>query len=129
VPLLAPAVLFLTVTLGWFPLFAGLIGWLVMRLVRQSPRRFTAPNVSVLAGQPDDVVEPVLYRASNAELCQLWEQSSRAVRSAYLPASISSHVRLRQALLEEMERRDPEAVDRWLSDRPDQLDPRTYIGE
>ncbi|NDL56804.1 hypothetical protein [Phytoactinopolyspora mesophila] len=129
VPLLAPLALVFTVMLGWFPVVAGLIGWLVVRLLRQQPRRLSTPQVNELAGQPAEVIEPILHTMSNEDLCRLWENSSRAVRSAYLPASISSHVRLRQALLDEMERRDPEAMDRWLADRPDQSDPRTYIDE
>lgn len=126
-PILVPVTILLTVVLGWFPLIVGIIGWLVARLVRQQSWPLDATDSTELNGQPPEVIKSVVADTSDDELCELWMRSTQELRQAYLPATISSNARLRQALLEEMERRHPEAVDRWLADRPDQLDPRRYL--
>lgn len=124
---LVPVVFVLLVTLGWFPVLAGLIGWLLMKVVRMQPTEAESVGVGEIVGQPPDIVWSVVSKVSNEQLCEFWTQSSRELRRAYLPASISSYACLRQALLEEMERRDAEAVDRWLADGADQHDPRGYL--
>lgn len=49
------------------------------------------------------------------------------LRRTYLPSTVCSYAELRQAILDELTRRDPDAVSRWLGDRPDQRDPRAYL--
>ncbi len=125
--MLAPAVVVLTVQVGWFPVLAVVVGWLVVGLIRQQPRGAVPLDIDQIVGLPQEDVEPIVARASTHQLGELWEQSSRILRRAFLPATVSAHVQLRELLLAEMERRDAEAVDRWLADRPDRLDPRQYL--
>ncbi|AYY14028.1 hypothetical protein EF847_16290 [Actinobacteria bacterium YIM 96077] len=126
-PLLAVGVIVTTIGFGWFPIFAVCIGWLVARLMRIMPEGTNLESVNEIAGQPREVVEEAVSRTSNEQLGELWQQTGEQLRRSYLPASIASLACVRQALLDEMQRRDPEAFDRWLAGRPDQLDPRAYL--
>ncbi|NED96920.1 hypothetical protein G1H11_16560 [Phytoactinopolyspora alkaliphila] len=136
--MLGVAMLMLVLGLGWFPLFVVIVGWLLVVLLRdeneaaghQRPGRQAEDEagITLLAGAPPHVVKPAIARASNEQLCEIWQRSGVELRQAYLPATIAAHADLRHMVLDEMQRRDPEAFDRWLADRPHQCDPRTYLG-
>jgi hypothetical protein len=130
--MLGVAMLMLVLGLGWFPLFATITAWLLAILLRDEECSAAEPHdtvdVTVLAGAPPQLMQSAVARASNEQLCEMWQRSGAELRRAYLPATITAHAGFRQVVLDEMQRRDPEAVDRWLADRPDQRDPRTYLG-
>ncbi|MFP5252783.1 MAG: hypothetical protein ACLGH4_03190 [Actinomycetes bacterium] len=56
---------------------------------------------------------------SDLDLCLAWEGSSRALRRCATPAEQLEVVRLRQACLDELERRRPEAVRAWVLEGTD----------
>ena len=49
------------------------------------------------------------------ELCALWRKSSAGLRAATTSAARVAVVRARAALLDELERREPEAMAQWLA--------------
>lgn len=51
---------------------------------------------------------------SDHDLCLAWESSSRALRGCTTPSARLEVVRVRQACLDELERRQPEAVRAWV---------------
>lgn len=51
---------------------------------------------------------------SDHDLCLAWESSSRALRRCTTPSGRLEVVRVRQACLDELERRQPEAVRAWV---------------
>lgn len=51
---------------------------------------------------------------SDHDLCLAWESSSRALRECTTPGARLEVVRVRQACLDELERRQPEAVRAWV---------------
>ena len=51
---------------------------------------------------------------SDEDLCLAWESSSRALRRCTTPTARLEVVRVRQACLDELERRQPEAVRAWV---------------
>lgn len=128
IPVVALASVALVVWLGWFVTvfftLAGAGATLLRRRDRQRPRGNTA---GVLVNQSAHSVQASLARASNDELCELWEQSVREIRRAYLPSTVSSYAGLRAMLLDELIRRDPRGVQRWLAGEPDRRDPRVYL--
>ncbi len=119
----------MSVGIGWFPFFAIVIGWLVATLLRRWPLEPEGSEVNETAGQRQETTESAIAGMPDEELYELWAQTSQDLRHKYLPASILSHAQLRELLLDEMTRRHPEVIDRWLADRPDQLDPRGYLGQ
>ena len=50
-----------------------------------------------------------------AQLCALWRKSRAGLRGAATPDAQVRVVSARQALLDELERREPEAMDDWLT--------------
>ena len=52
---------------------------------------------------------------ATSELCALWRKSSAGLRAAATPAARAAVVAARGALLDELERREPEAMARWLA--------------
>ncbi|NED99978.1 hypothetical protein [Phytoactinopolyspora halotolerans] len=140
-PLLVVGFAIMVIGAGWFPLFAIALGWALVTLLRRwppeaenadtsaSPDGGVDVNVNVMTGQRQETTETMVARMSDEQLYALWAQTSQDLRHKYLPASILSHAQLREALLEEMTRRHPDVIGRWLADRPDQRDPRTYLGQ
>lgn len=67
---------------------------------------------------------------SDQDLCLAWESSSRALRTCTTTAARLDVVRIRQACLDELERRQPEAVRAWVlaSADPDSSPARYLAG-
>jgi hypothetical protein len=55
-----------------------------------------------------------LRSLSTAQLCALWRKSSAGLRAAQTPAARAEVVAARGVLLDELERREPEAMAEWL---------------
>lgn len=55
-----------------------------------------------------------LRSLSTAQLCALWRKSSAGLRAAPTPAARAEVVAARGVLLDELERREPEAMAEWL---------------
>jgi hypothetical protein len=66
---------------------------------------------------PDDP-EACLATMSGEELCRLWTRSFTVVRSATDPRRRLAAAGLRARLLDELERRDGDALAAWLSRHP-----------
>ena len=56
-----------------------------------------------------------LNTLSTAQLCALWRKSSAGLQAAQSPAEVASVVEARGVLLDELERREPEAMRAWLA--------------
>lgn len=56
----------------------------------------------------------------------MWERSARTIRPTPFPSKLGRYVRLRGQLLDELERRDPALLGRWL-DRPGTVNLRRYL--
>jgi hypothetical protein len=59
--------------------------------------------------------QEALARLTSSQLCQVWRSSHRHLQAAASPVETIACVQLRQMLLEELERRHPEAVAAWLT--------------
>ncbi len=55
-----------------------------------------------------------LRSLSTPQLCALWRKSSAGLRAASTPAARAEVVTARGVLLDELERREPEAMAEWL---------------
>ena len=55
-----------------------------------------------------------LRSLSTPQLCALWRKSSAGLRAAQTPAALADVVAARGDLLDELERREPEAMAAWL---------------
>ena len=89
-------------------------GWW-RQLRRHARRRHTpgTPNVSTSAVPSQSA--PPLSRLTMAQLCALWRKSWAGLRGASTPSARAQVVSAREALLDELERREPQAMDDWLT--------------
>ena len=58
---------------------------------------------------------PPLSRLTMPQLCALWRKSRAGLRGASTPDARARVVNAREALLDELERREPQAMDDWLT--------------
>lgn len=107
-------------------------GWPDSRVVEERDDAWERTIPGSLATEPDPVAglsfadapldtapdwSPTLTvptHLSDADLCLAWESSSRALRRCTTPTARLEVVRVRQACLDELERRQPEAVRAWI---------------
>ena len=69
-----------------------------------------------------------LHHLTTAQLCALWRKSSAGLSGAQSPAAEASVVAARGVLLDELERREPEAMLDWLeSGALEPGGPSTYL--
>lgn len=59
-----------------------------------------------------------LSTLTDAQLCVIWDETLQPVRAAASTGEFERLVDIRRAVLDELERRDPDGFDRWLQDRP-----------
>jgi hypothetical protein len=59
-------------------------------------------------------VDVSLSSLSTRELCALWRTSSAGLRAATTAAALAEVVAARGVLLDELERRDPQAMAEWI---------------
>lgn len=127
-PLVVLTAAALVVWLGWFgTVFFTLAAAAAVLLRRHNSQHRKTTTAGVLVNQSAHTVRTTLTRASNDELCELWDQSVKEIRRAYLPSTVTSYADLRGMLLDELIRRDPLGVQRWLAEQPDQRGPRVYL--
>lgn len=71
-----------------------------------------------------------LRACSTPTLCRAWRTSAALVRSVRgsSPRKLAKWVALRQAYLDELERRDRDGFARWLAEEPERTAPEAYIG-
>jgi hypothetical protein len=115
---------------GWAFVILVAMAWLSVTLYRlaapgAAPRR--EPEPRRMLAQPRGNVDATLGAAPTALLCELWTQTGHDIRRTYLPSTICSYAELRQAILDELTRREPEGVRRWLEEQPDRRDIRSYL--
>jgi hypothetical protein len=97
---------------GWAIVVAmgGLLGWVAMQL-----------GLTRLEGRSDGAVDHVTAAATRlrdldvAGLCALWETTNAAARGRLAPHEAAQLARVRQRLLDELERRSPGGFAAWLS--------------
>jgi hypothetical protein len=76
-----------------------------------SPHEESPPSGGLAPNTPSIVVSD---RLTEADLCLAWASSFRALSKAASVAAYVTVAEARQACLDELERRDPEAFRRWL---------------
>jgi hypothetical protein len=102
-------------------LAGGTHPWLVGRALRLlRPSRSAVTAVGGLAGDSiaaavDGVAGPWASELSDRDLCQAWTKSYDSLRAVTDPALRAGIVTLRQAFLDELERRNPSALSAWLA--------------
>jgi hypothetical protein len=75
--------------------------------------------------QPEDLDEPA---ATTAQLCQQWHDTFEDLHQATTPAAQLRIVTARQRCLDELERRDPDGLNAWLSSTASPAgDPTRYL--
>lgn len=115
---------------GWFFVILVAMSWLTVFLYRKAAPAATGsaePQPREMLAQPRRSVDTTLSSASTALLCELWSQTGQELRRTYLPSTVCSYAELRQAILDELTRREPDGVRRWLEDEPDRRDLRAYL--
>lgn len=124
------------VGIGWFPVVLVGMAWLAVTLFNQAagaarPENAAAadaaPQPRELLAQPRTRLDATLSRAPSGALCQLWEQTSTDLRRTYLPSTVCSYAELREAILDELSKRHPDGVRRWLDDQPDSRELSAYL--
>ena len=114
--------------LGWFLVVAVSMTWVVVTLfTHMAPTTPTELDARTLVTTSRTSARVQIHRASSEQLCALWVQAGQEMKRTYLPASLCSYVDLRHAILDELTARDPDGVRRWLGDRPDRRDLRSYL--
>lgn len=111
---------------GWFLVIVVATSWLTVALYRRT-RPAMPRHAREAVTRPASELEQALADASTEVLCQLWTQTGQELRTVYLPSTICSYATLRQVILDELTRRDPTGVSRWLHDAPDQYGPSRYL--
>jgi hypothetical protein len=119
--------------IGWFVVVLVAISWLAVTLFNHATRAADEepdsppPPPRDLLAQPRGRLDAALSDAPSTVLCQLWEETGRDLRRTYLPSTVCSYAALREAILDELSRRHPDAVRRWLDDQPDRRDLSAYL--
>lgn len=93
------------------------------RMTHADVRPQTPPD----QGRP---VEEQLVGRSTADLCRVWANTGAEIGRATRPDVVARLLRVREAVLAELERRDPSGVQRWLDTSPPATsNPRSYVRE
>jgi hypothetical protein len=75
-------------------------------------------------------VEEHVAGRSTADLCRVWADTGAEICCATRPDLVARLLRVREAVLAELERRDPSGVQRWLDSGPAATsNPRSYVRE
>jgi hypothetical protein len=110
----------------WLLLLAGASSPLALDRVRRAMSRVSGPagsDMTHLGGrhlegghlEARGTTQEALVRLTSSQLCQVWRSSHRHLQAAASPVETIACVQLRQMLLDELERRHPEAVAAWLT--------------
>lgn len=118
-----PCTVFLALAGLAFALGPGLLLLLLLAVGSSSP-----PAVRWLGSDaPPDQSQPRVP-TSTADLCRQWHDSYDALQHAGTPAARLQIVTTRQHCLDELERRDPEGLNAWLSSSASAAgDPRRFL--
>ncbi|NVM99833.1 hypothetical protein [Arthrobacter sp. SDTb3-6] len=121
---------------GWVwalvPMAVATSPWAVRKVLRHTPSRMPPapsddacrePRRSEAAALPAIPVDaegfaPCVRALDDGGLCQAWRGSYRWLEGAHTLALQAYVVALRQAYLDELERRDPDGLEAWLQSRP-----------
>ena len=96
-------------------------------LLRKLGRKHSTPSRRALPATLD-LLTPPLHVFGTAEISAAWATSQEALRRSTSPADRSAIAALRQAYLDELERRDASGLQRWLeSGSALTSDPRRYL--
>lgn len=124
----------LAVTLGpsgWGPVLTVAPAYVMVRaMVRSGSRHGVRAFPATRTGRALAAEAADLRHSSTEEIAAGWVASHSLLRAASSPARRAYVAALRQAYLDELERRDPAGVRRWLASVPDaSADPRHYLDE
>jgi len=98
-------------------------GW--VKGVRPQPLRRTSQRAAAL--QQAEAAE-TLAHLTTPQLCALWRKSRAGLHAAVTPAARARVAAARGVLLDELERREPEAMAEWLQSGALEPDgPSTYL--
>ena len=116
---------------------AGAVGgMLLVGLLRGRRADAGAPSVTPAAGEPiaappgppEDAVLPPVRSMTSESLGWEWMRTAGALGVPLGPATREHVVRRRREVLDELERRDPDGVARWLADGGSTgSDPASYV--
>lgn len=118
---------------GWALILATVPAYLLVRVALRSgsghgPGPAPGEGAGVFGGgksRPES-----LERSSTEEIAAGWVASHRLLRTSSSPATRAYVAALRQQYLDELERRDPVGLQRWLASEPDAAaDPRSFLDE
>jgi hypothetical protein len=104
-----------------------LLTWWWRRRGKTRARHGIALDLVEVITQPPQQMAQLVHRASDEELCSLWERSGQEIRLVQSPVTMSWYVTLRRSLLHELEERDPRLVESWLAAGPKSGDLPTYL--
>lgn len=133
VALIMVALTMAAIGIGWYVVILVGMSWLAVTLFNGAARAVdpadaaAAPQPRELLAQPRNRLDAALSKAPSGVLCQLWEQTGTDLRRTYLPSTVCSYAELREAILDELSRRHPDAVRRWLDDQPDSRELSAYL--
>jgi hypothetical protein len=122
-----------SIAVGWLVVVSGLSLFTLAALLwswrrrRRRTRKAVALDLVEVITQPPQQMAELISKASDAELCDLWQRSGQEIQHAALPTTLSWYVTLRRSLLDELEHRDPRVVDSWLAAGPNSEDLPTYL--
>lgn len=107
---------------------AAVVALVVLRHVRPTEAADVRPSgASRLRGRS---VEEQLAGRSTAELCRVWADTGAEIGHATCPDLMARLLQVREAVLAELERRDPSGVRRWLDTNPAATsNPRSFVRE
>ena len=100
----------------------AVLGLVVVRHARPAPAPVRLPDrpaqAAGISGRP------------TPDLCRLWTDTGTEIARATTPDRVARLLEVREAVLEELERRDPEGVRRWLDSAPPATaSPLPYVRE
>lgn len=128
VAMIAAGLVAVALGLGWFLVVAVSMTWVIVTLfTHAAPTTPTELDARTLVAASRTNARVQIHSASSEQLCTLWVQAGQEMKRTYLPSLLCSYADLRHAILDELTTRDPDGVRRWLGDRPDRRDPRSYL--
>lgn len=109
---------------------AAVVALVVLRHVRPTEAATDVVRPAGASRLRGRSVEEQLAERSTAELCRVWADTGAEIARATRPDLVARLLRVREAVLAELERRDPSGVRRWLDTNPAaNSNPRSFVRE
>ncbi|ADB75561.1 hypothetical protein [Geodermatophilus obscurus] len=129
-PVLTLSVFGLALIQGWGSLVIAAALCLAGLPLRYRARSCAAREGPVAAQAREPVGPPATILTEDlgtAELCRAWQITSAALQRVAHPRPVQMLVELRVEYLDELERRDPQGLTRWLAEAPAATDPTPFF--